>query len=168
MSSPLAAAFAHHTWASLRLIDACRQLTDSQLNSPVAGGYGSPLSTLQHYLLNDSFYLAVANGGETEVAPEVPMDLDALTALAEETGRGWAALLAQELDPDLVRREVDPSDGFTRDAPLGIQLAEQLHHGNEHREQCCLALAALGFEPPDLSGWAFGAEVGLVEEVGPG
>lgn len=167
MNSPLAVAFAHHTWASLRLISACRELSPAQLESPVPGVYGSLLAMLEHYLLNDSFYLSVANGGESRAAPEARMDLDQLGTLAEETGRGWAALLMEDLDPDLIRREVDPTDGFTRDAPLGIQLAEQLHHAHEHREQCRLAFAALGFEPPDLSGWAFGAETGLVEEVGP-
>lgn len=168
MTSLLASAFEHHTWATLRLIETCRRLPAPALETPVPGTFGSLLETLRHYLAGDAFYLAVANGRLNDPIAHPTATLDQLTALATETGLGWQALLAGDPAPDLLLREVDPDDGFTRDGPLGVLLAEQLHHGNEHRAQCCLALAALGFEPPDLSGWAFGAASGLVEELPPG
>ena len=42
-------AFAHHVWASLRLIDTCLVLTPEQLNAPVPGTYGSILETMRHW-----------------------------------------------------------------------------------------------------------------------
>lgn len=169
MSSPLAAAFEHHTWATLRLVEVGRTLSPEVLETPVPGAYGSLLETLRHYISSDSFYLEIIDGGATRHESARELDLDGLYRHADATGRGWQAFLQRPgLDPDTNQHEVDPKDGYTRDAPLGIRLTQALHHGYEHREQCCLALAALGFEPPDLSGWAFGAEAGLVEEVGPG
>ena len=168
MSSPLATAFDHHTWATARLLDACRALPPVQLETPVSGAYGSLIETLRHYISSDSFYLGIIDGGATHHESAREFDPAGLARHAEATGRGWRAFLQRPgLDPDTNQHEVDPRDGYTRDAPLGIRLTQALHHGYEHREQCCLALAALGYEPPDLSGWAFGAATGLVEEVGP-
>lgn len=168
MRSPLAVAFEHHTWATLRLLDACRQLTTEALETPVPGAYGSLLETLRHYISSDSFYLPIIDGGATHHESARELDLDGLVRHVEATGHGWQALFVRaDLDPDTMQHEVDPKDGYRRDAPLGIRLTQALHHGFEHREQCRLALAALGFEPPDLSGWAFGTATGLVEEVRP-
>jgi uncharacterized damage-inducible protein DinB len=40
-------AFAHHAWATTRLIDACLRLTPEQLATGVPGTYGSILETLR-------------------------------------------------------------------------------------------------------------------------
>jgi uncharacterized damage-inducible protein DinB len=56
--SPLDDAFAHHIWASLRLIDACLTLTPEQLDAPVPGTYGSILETMRHFVGGDSYYLS--------------------------------------------------------------------------------------------------------------
>lgn len=168
MTSPLAAAFAHHAWATARLLEACQSVPQDKLETPVPGAFGSLLDTLRHYISSDSFYLEIIDGGASHHESAREFDLAGLARHAEATGRDWQAFLTRpDLDPDVNQHEVDPDDGYTRDAPLGVRLMQALHHGHEHREQCCLALAALGFEPPDLSGWAFGAATGLVQEVGP-
>ena len=38
-------ALAHHIWATERLIETCRDLTDEQLTTPAPGTYGSILDT---------------------------------------------------------------------------------------------------------------------------
>ena len=58
-------AFAHHTWATLRLLDACLALDAEQLSTAVPGTYGSILDTLRHLVGSDSSYLAVVTGGRT-------------------------------------------------------------------------------------------------------
>ena len=50
-------AFAHHVWATLRLIDACLALSDAQLATAVPGTYGSILQTMRHLVGADSFDL---------------------------------------------------------------------------------------------------------------
>jgi len=51
-------AFAHHLWATGRLIGACTALTPEQLNTPVPGTYGSIVATLGHLVYSDSWYLS--------------------------------------------------------------------------------------------------------------
>jgi uncharacterized damage-inducible protein DinB len=50
--------FAHHVWATLRLIDACLPLAREQLDAPVPGTYGSILETTRHLVEADTYYLA--------------------------------------------------------------------------------------------------------------
>jgi len=45
--SPIDEAFAHHVWATLRLIDGC-ELSPEQLEAAVPGTYGSILETMRH------------------------------------------------------------------------------------------------------------------------
>jgi len=47
-------AFAHHVWATLRLIDTCLLLTREQLDADVPGTYGSILETMRHFVGGDS------------------------------------------------------------------------------------------------------------------
>ena len=47
-SSVLDDAFAHHTWATGRLIEACQALSPEQLDSTVPGTYGSIIATMRH------------------------------------------------------------------------------------------------------------------------
>jgi len=160
-------AFAHHTWATLRLIDFCRGLKTEQLNVAVPGTYGSSLATLRHLVGDECFDLFVVSGERTPLRDTTAMDLQELAVEAAEHGEGWATLLAAHPAPDTEVLEVDPGDGFRRTAPLGIRLAQALHHGAEHRTQVCLAMSSFGLQPPDLSAFKFGLVTGKVTEVYP-
>jgi uncharacterized damage-inducible protein DinB len=150
-------AFAHHVWATLRLIDACLSLSDAQLATAVHGTYGSILQTMRHLVGSDSFDVFVLNDGQTALIDETRMGLSDLRAAMESNGAAWSRLLAEDLDPDAVVREVDPGDGYQRDAPVGVRLAQALHHGTDHRSQVCTALTALGVEPPRIMAWTSGS-----------
>ena len=63
--------------------------------------------------------------------------------------------------------DVDDDDGYQKKAPIGIRLAQALHHGTDHRSQICTALTALGMEPPAIDAWDFGIDVGRVIEIPP-
>ncbi len=63
--------------------------------------------------------------------------------------------------------EVDPNDGYERHIAMGIQLAQVLHHGTDHRSQVCTALTALGVEPPTIDVLEFGTQEGRVVEITP-
>ena len=78
----------------------------------------------------------------------------------------WAELVREDLDPDTVFvRHRD--DGSETHAPLGIRLAQVVHHGTDHRSQICTALTTLGIEPPLIDVWDFGEQDGRVLEVPP-
>ncbi|MGZ4150368.1 MAG: DinB family protein [Actinomycetota bacterium] len=164
--SLLGDAFGHHVWATVRLIDACAALSPAQLETEAPGTYGSILGTMRHLVGADSSYLFVTSGGRTERIDEDAMDLAALRAAMEANGAGWTALLQQDLDPDVVlTRHRD--DGSATEAPLGIRLAQVLHHGTDHRSQICTALTTLGVEPPSIDVWDFGDLDGRVVEFPP-
>ena len=157
-------AFAHHAWATLRLIDTCLVLTPEQLDAPVPGTYGSILETMRHFVGGDSYYLSHLTGD-----PEIDtdhMDLRELRAAIEADERTWIELLAKDLDPEAVVKDGD-EDGYQRDATIGIRLAQAVHHGTDHRSQICTALTMLGVEPPGIDVWDFGIQAGRVVEVPP-
>lgn len=156
----------HHTWATKRLAEACLELTPEQLTVEVRGTYGSILGTLRHMVADDWFYLGVIIGRRPalESHPRT-MDIAELSVAVDILGTDWAGLLAGDLDPDAIVKEVDDEDGFQRDATLGVHLAQALHHGNEHRAQICTAFTVLGLEPPDVSVFEFALETGRSAEV---
>lgn len=165
-SSLLGDAFAHHVWATLRLIDACLPLTEEQLATTVPGTFGSILDTQRHIVGADASYLFVVGGGRTSPIDEDDMGLLELRAVMEAHAAAWSEVLAANPDPDsvVVRRRDDGSEAH---APLAIRLAQALHHGTDHRSQICTALTTLGIVPPELDVWDYAREHDRVTEVPP-
>jgi uncharacterized damage-inducible protein DinB len=159
-------AFAHHVWATLRLIDTCLTLTPEQLNAPVPGTYGSILETMRHLVEGDTYYLSHLTADPAREIRSEHLDLRELRAEMEADERTWIELMAEDLDPDAVVKDVDEA-GYERDASMGIRLAQALHHGTDHRSQICTALTTLGVEPPGIDVWEFGAQTRLVVEIPP-
>ncbi len=159
-------AFDHHVWATLELIDACLPLTPAELDTAVPGTYGSILDTLRHLVGADANYLRVLSDGAIAPIDEGPMGPAELRAEMATHGPAWSALLARGLDPDLVlirRRD----DGSETHAPVGIRLAQALHHGTDHRSQICTALTTLGVEPPAIDVWDYALHAGTLVEIPP-
>jgi len=159
-------AFAHHVWATLKVIDECLALSPEQLETVVPGTYGSILDTVRHTVGADSSYLFVMSGGRTPLIDEDHMDLPELRAVIDGHGSAWSGVLGADPDPDAVL-ERHRDDGSETHAPLSIRLAQALHHGTDHRSQICTALTTLGVEPPAIDVWDFGVEAGSVTEIPP-
>jgi uncharacterized damage-inducible protein DinB len=160
MTSPiLSDAFAHHIWASLRVLDACAGLDEAQLASTVPGTYGSILDTLRHLVDGDVFYLDILRGGAPEPFDKDGSDIPTLRAIMAGHDRAWQDLVAGDLDPavDIVEHE---DSGYDTHAPLGIRLAQALYHGTDHRSQVCTALTALGVQPPEVEVWELARQDG--------
>jgi uncharacterized damage-inducible protein DinB len=165
--SLMADAFAHHVWATLRLIETCLALSADQLETGVPGTYGSILDTMRHLVGGDAGYLFDLTGDRALRVDEDGMDLRELGAAMDRDETAWARFLAGDPDPEAVVREVDENDGYVRDAPIGIRLAQALHHGTDHRSQICTALTALGVQPPGIDVWEFGVREGRIVEIPP-
>lgn len=163
----MADAFAHHVWASLRLLDACLALSAEQLETAVPGTYGSILETGRHLVGSDGWYLFTLTHDRALLIDKDRHDLAELRDVMTTHGAVWSEFLSQDPDPDGVLTEVDEDDGYRMDATIGIRLAQALHHGTDHRSQICTALTALGIEPPDIDVWSFGVDAGRVVEVYP-
>ena len=164
--SLLADPFEHHVWATLRLLDTCLTLSPEQLETGVPGTFGSIIETMRHLVGADASYLFVLNGGLTPEIEEAKMGLPELRAVMERNGPAWSSLLAQDLDPDadIVRHREDGSESH---APMGIRLAQVVHHGTDHRSQVCTALTMLRVEPPAIDAWDFADEGGRLAETPP-
>ena len=162
--SLLADAFAHHVWASVRLLDACLELTPEQLGAPVPGTYGSIRDTARHLVGSDAFYLFRITGDGRYRIDEESMDLRQLRNQIEGHDTAWNQILARGLDPDkvLIGRN---DDGTETHAAAGVRIAQVLHHGTDHRSQICTTLTTLGIGPPDIDLWAYGEHTGRVVEV---
>lgn len=166
-SSLLEAAFAHHVWATLRVIDTCLDLSSKELQTSVVGTRGPILETLRHFVRGDSEYLFILTGEPAFDIGRGHIALPELRVVMERTGSGWSEFLSRPLDPDAMVREVDETDGYERSAPIGFRLAQALHHGTDHRSQICTALTTLGVEPPAIDVWNFGLDINRIVEKMP-
>jgi len=155
----LSDACAQHVWATLRLLDACRELTAEQLATTVPGTYGSIIDTLRHTVGADASYLNLLTDGAVAKVDEDDMRLDELREAQASYGEAWARLIASDRDPstDVVRHRDDGSESH---APFGIRVVQALQHGTDHRSQVCTALTTLGIEPPGIDIWAWAQEQG--------
>jgi uncharacterized damage-inducible protein DinB len=162
-TSLLADAFGHHVWATLRLLDACAPLTAEQLETNVPGTFGSIIETMRHLVGGDRSYLFVTSGGTLPAIEDAEMDIAALRGAMAEGGPGWTALLATNPDPTvIVTRHRD--DGTRSHAPMGIRLAQVVHHGTDHRSQIATALTSLGITPPEMDVWDWARSENRISE----
>jgi uncharacterized damage-inducible protein DinB len=157
--SLLDTAFAHHVWATQRLLDTCSELTMEQLTTETPGTYGMIIMTLGHMVAADGWYLSFYDDRAVRIPEDesctLAMMRDAITA----NGTYWADLLASDLDPD--RDVIEHGEGWDFHAPMGIRLAQVVHHGTDHRSQVCTALTSLGITPPLIDVWDYGEALGL-------
>jgi uncharacterized damage-inducible protein DinB len=158
--------FDHHLWATRTLIDSCMALTPDQLETSPTGTYGPIIETMRHLVAADCGYLYVLGGKQVEPVDTDGMDLQQLRDEMDSHAPHWAAILEAEPDPETVLvRERD--DGSSTSAPIGIRLAQVVHHGTDHRSQICTALTSLGIEPPFIDAWDFGEQAGMVVDTQP-
>ena len=151
-TSLLKVSVAHHVWASRRLLEACRQLSDEQLRADATGTYGSVLATLEHLVRSDGGYLARLVGTRPDwVSDRGEASIRELEVRVDDAERLWDTFLAAPIDPE---RVIVIDDG-ANECFAGVFVAQALHHGNAHREQVCAILTGLGIEPPDLQPWEY-------------
>lgn len=151
-------AFAHHIWATERLIDACKHLTDEQLTTPAPGTYGSILDTFRHLVSTDCWYLTFFRDEAQRIEEGAEASLDELRSAITSNGTDWMELLAGGLDGEADM--VEHGDGWNFHSPTGFRLAQVIQHGTDHRSQICTALTSFGVEPPGIDLWAFGEATG--------
>jgi uncharacterized damage-inducible protein DinB len=164
-TSLLTDAFAHHVWATERLIDACAALTPKQLATPAPGTYGSIIGTLRHLVGADGWYLSFYDDARAaRIDEEGDASLPELRAAMTANGPIWLELLAGELDPDADVVEIGDT-GWEFHAPTGIRLAQVLQHGTDHRSQMCTVLTSLGVIPPDIDVWDYADATGRSRSV---
>jgi uncharacterized damage-inducible protein DinB len=156
MTTALADFFRYNLWANLRLLDACAQLTDAQLDATMSGVFGSVRATLLHLLNAEEGYAGHVRGHPpTSRLADLPAfpGFDELRRRAKQSGQALITFAEQAKQDDLAR--ILHLDGGTYDAPVFIVLIQALNHAIDHRSQIATLLTQQEFEAPDLDGWSY-------------
>jgi len=157
----------YNRWATLTLIEACRTLTDEQLDSRGGGISGSVRELLLHVVGGQQTSVLRPMGrqheGELNRASAWP-GFDILRDLARESSDRLIEI-AEGLveDKDVALPYMGKVFGF----PMSFFLVHSAVHGVEHRTEIKVALAQLGIETPDLDGWPYSGSAGYGWEVSP-
>jgi uncharacterized damage-inducible protein DinB len=164
--------YRQNEWATLRLIEVCRELKDEQLDATAPGAYGTIRSTLTHLVGAEA--RNVRRLGATP-AREIP-----------SRGAVWPGF--EELE-EVVRssanglieraRAVGGSTIVVQEAPnvrveieANVILIQAINHSTEHRSQICTILTVLGALPSTndegqtiVDAWAWSDAMGLARSV---
>jgi uncharacterized damage-inducible protein DinB len=165
MNQPLAEMFRYNRWATATILDACRALSDEQLDARPAGVSGSVRVLLTHLVGAQQSQVLRTNGRhhDGEFTRHTPWPgFDALSEVASDTSDQLIAI-TESLDQDA---EVDlPYMGNVHRIPKSFFLVHAMEHGVEHRTEIKVALGAIGVPTPDLDGWAYAASNSIGYEV---
>lgn len=146
--------FGHNLWANERLFALCARLADEQLDSAVAGTFGSIRHTLQHIAYAERSYWHRITTGQPYRRPEdAPAStMSELMEWIRASGKGLVEAAPAIRPQDSV--EVN-WDGRPCTVPKTIILTQAINHATEHRAQILVTLTQLGLQPPDLDSWTY-------------
>ena len=148
--------FKYNLWANLRLLDACAQLSDAQLDATMKGTFGSVRETLMHMLAAEEGYARTLAGKiPTPQLKELTTfpGFDELRQRAK--GSGEALIMFTEQVEQGKLSQILHLDGGTYDAPVIVVVIQAIDHAIDHRSQIATLLSQQDIEPPELDSWAY-------------
>jgi len=147
--------FKFNLWANLRLLDACANLTDAQLDATMKGTYGSVRETFMHIFAGEEGYVYRFTGQWPENALDEHdpfQDFDELRRRAHQSGEALIAI-AEHLEHGQI---LDIAyQGQHYDVPAILVLIQAITHATDHRSQIATLLSQQNIEPPEIDGWAY-------------
>lgn len=160
MHTTLVDLFQHNKWANLQLLEACAGLAEDQWQAAAEGTYGAVVDTLLHLLAAEERYVTLLTGRVPADPIHEKKGFPGFAVLREHARLSGDALIAVAQD--------DPYDQILKgqfgDEPYEMRavvpLVQAIHHAAEHRTQIMTILGQIGAPQPDLSGWAYGLEMG--------
>ena len=163
----LADAFAHHVWATQRLIDTCLGADPGAARDLRAGHVRhdprdhAPPRRRRRLVSVRPVRRALPRGrGGRDVARRAAGGDGARRAglaggrCSRTSIRTWSSSAIATTAPRLTRRS-------------GSGSPRSIHHGTDHRSQICTALTTLGIEPPLIDAWDFAESEGRFSETPP-
>jgi uncharacterized damage-inducible protein DinB len=150
----------HHGWATARLLTYCQDLDEAALNATTPGAYGTITETLRHLVDAEMSYLFRLTGAWSE-RPwpyDEAVGIDVLLERAALLAETLVQFLADDWDDDRLGEAYGDDEVFAVHA--GVFLTQAIHHANEHRAHVCSILGAAGYEPPEVSAWAYALATG--------
>ena len=166
MGKALADCLRYDRWASLSLIDACRGLTEEQLDTRATHSSRSVRELLQHIVGSELTFVLRTKGrqheGESRHVEDTWPGLDVLHEVAASSGDDLIAIAAGVDEDEFVAL---PYRGKTYEYPKSFFLLHAFEHGVEHRTEIKVTLALIGIESPDLDGWFYAPAAGYGREI---
>ena len=154
MTTGLSEFFKYNLWANLRLLEACSQLTDAQLDFTTQGVYGSIRETLIHIVAGEERDMRDCNLAHLILTPQLDEStpFPGFNELQQRTKRSGTALIqvAEQADPNAILHL--PEDYV---APMFVVLIGAISHALEHRSQIATLLSLQGIKPPRLDIWGY-------------
>jgi uncharacterized damage-inducible protein DinB len=153
MTTGLPDFFKYNLWANLRLLDACAQLSDAQLDATTIGTYGSVRETLMHLFAAEEGYVR----SFTETTP-MPALKEFTTFAGFDELRRRAELSGNELITIAEQRDLSQIlylDCGTYEAPAVVVVIQAINHAIDHRSQISTLMSQQGIEPPELDSWSY-------------
>ena len=166
MNGPLADCLRYNRWANLVLIDACRELSEGQLDTHATEASRSVRELLSHVVGSELTFVLRTKGrqheGESRHVDTWP-GFDVLRDVAVGSGDELITIAAALNEDDLVDL---PFQGKIYRYPKSFFLLHAIEHGVEHRSEIKVTLLRQGVETPDLDAWFFSRAAGYGREVG--
>lgn len=148
-------------YANMALLDACRNLTDEQLDATTDGVFGSIRETWKHVVGSELYYASLLGqrvgswDDETDGWPE----WDQIADMVRRAADGLAIAATQPPD-NLVR-----SSSGEWDIEASVVIIQAVHHGADHRSQINTLLTNQGLEAAEFSSWAWGDDTGKMHPL---
>ena len=143
--------FRHNVWANDVMIDACRDLSNEQLATELAGTYGRLDQTLVHLARAQGGYLRTLT--DWQPGPEHRLEYDepfpGVDRIAEHLRFTGERLIEVAGDASADRDLESTWRGEPYRLPEWVLLLHAAHHATEHRQQIATVLTTLGIEPPE-------------------
>jgi uncharacterized damage-inducible protein DinB len=152
----------HNNWANLRVIDACANLNDDQLDAePSPSTKGSIRVTLWHLMAAQQRYVWRVTGQEPAFNWQAPPSFAELKEAALVSGEQLLTIAKD--DPQAMLETQFEGTNYLVEA--WVVMVQTIYHAGEHREQIKSMLTALGVTPPETDGWLFGESTGALREA---
>lgn len=165
MSKALADCLRYNRWANISLIDACRGLTEEQLDTRARQSSRAVRDVLSHIVGSELTFALRTKGrqheGESRHVDTWP-GFEVLLEVAASSGDDLIAIAAGLDEDELVAL---PYQGKTYEYPKRFFLLHAIAHGVEHRTEIKITLSLIGIETPDLDGWSFAPVAGSGREI---
>lgn len=145
--------YAYTFWGNQRILKACEQLSQDQLDAPTRNGYANLRATLVHLLQGHWIWLSRWQGISPKIALD-PRDFPTLASIQarwQEEEEQTRAFLASLTEDDLQRKlHYENLKGATLALPLWQSLIHVANHSTQHRSEIAFMLTALDRSPGDL------------------
>lgn len=157
MSETLVEMFRYNAWANRVLLDACKGLSEAELETSLPGTAGTLRATLTHLVTSPESFINRITGGDPGPPPRLEWPgVEGLAAIARELDARLLAL-AEAFEVSDTADSVNLTYmGETRSWPRRFFFVHAITHATEHRSQVCMMLTALR-KPLDLDGWNYAA-----------